>query len=153
MLNLSYLNLNYNQISDQFDFKYLFKLSVLDIESNLITQIKSHDFLDLKNLKILNLNLNPINFLEPQCFVAFGSMILKITLSIPNISLENIYHIKDSLKSKMVRKFVHINYFAPTHIENRVDIDCVKTIYFMRLKILYNFFNEHNDINDFLINR
>jgi hypothetical protein len=146
------LNLNYNHISDQFDFRYLFKLSVLDIESNLITRIQSHDFFDLKNLRILNPNLNPINVIEPESFFAFGSVILKITLSMPNISLKNIHNLKDSLKPQMVRKFVHINYFAPTHIENRADIDCVKTLYFMRLKILYNFFNEHNDINDFLIN-
>jgi hypothetical protein len=72
-----------------------------------------------------------------------------------NISIENIYSLKDSLKPQMVRKFVHINYYAPTHIENRVNLsqlDCVKTLYFMRFKILYNFFNEHIDINDFTVN-
>jgi hypothetical protein len=53
-----------------------------------------------------------------------------------------------------VRKFVNLKliYYSPVYIENRADIDCVKTLYLMEYKILYNFFNEHVDIDDFFRN-
>ena len=118
----------------------------------MIKTIRKHDFDGFNNIKILSLVSNKIDRIEPGSLDFFGSVILKLSLTMPNISNENIYSIKDSLKPRLVRKFFHINYFAPTHIENRVDVDCVKTLYFMRFKILYNFFNEHIDINDFTTN-
>ena len=152
IFNLNYLNLASNKIDDQYKLTVLFNLTVLDLSSNLIKTIRKHDFDGFNNIKILSLVSNKIDRIEPGSLDFFGSVILKLSLTMPNISNENIYSIKDSLKPRLVRKFFHINYFAPTHIENRVDVDCVKTLYFMRFKILYNFFNEHIDINDFTTN-
>jgi Leucine-rich repeat (LRR) protein len=152
LFNLNYLNLASNKIDDESNLTILFNLTVLDLSSNLIKKIKKHDFDGFKNIKMLYLESNQLERIEPGSLDLFGSVVLKLSISMPNISNENIYSIKDSLKPQMVRTFFHINYFAPTHIENRVDVDCVKTLYFMRFKILYNFFNEHIDINDFTTN-
>ena len=56
----------------------------------------------------------------------------------PNISNENIYSIKNSLKAKQIN--FKRRCYSVTYVENRVNIDCVKTLYFMKFKILYNFF-------------
>ncbi len=155
LFNLYYLNLASNKLNSKSRFTVLSNLAVLDLNSNQIESIRKYDFDGLKNMKILDFKSNPIENIQPGSLDAFGSGIFKLSISMPNISIENIYSMKDSLKPQMVRKFVHIKYFAPAHIENRVklsDLNCVKTLYFMRFKILYNFFNEHIDINDFLSN-
>ncbi len=108
------------------------------------------DLRDLTNLEILDIKSNIIEIIESNALDSFGSRIKRLLLSMPNISNENIYSLKNSLKPNRVPN--HFKYYSATHIENRVNIDCSKTLYFMKFKILYNFLNEHIDIDDFLKN-
>jgi len=75
-------------------------LSILGLESNLVKTIQKNDFSNTSNIKILILNLNPINKIESKSLETFGSSILKLKFSMANLSIENIYNnIKDSLKN------------------------------------------------------
>ena len=56
-----------------------------------------------------------------------------------------------SLKPKKTKSFASLNYYDPVYIENRVDIDCKKTLTFIKSKILYNFLYDF-DMNNFLLN-
>ena len=44
---------------------------------------------------------------------------------------------------------MNINFYDSIFIENRFDVDCRKTFYFMRYKIFYNFLNDY-DTDNFL---
>ena len=154
--NLTYLNLNKNkirilQISNQSIFGTIQNLIELHLESNPLSSIKRDDLKNLTKLMVLNIKSNTTQLIEPNSFDFFPN-INRLLISMPNISNENIYNIKDSLKARMVRKYVKWKYYSATHIENRIDINCSKTLHFMKLKILYNFLNEYIDINDFLLN-
>ncbi len=70
----------------------------------------------------------------------------------PNITFEQKCDLKRTFQSNWIRKFVHIRYFEPVHIDNRVDKSCENIIEFFRVKILYNFFNEHIDSVSFFEN-
>jgi len=76
----------------------------------------------------------------------------KLIINIPNITIDNLRNIKYSLTAKLVKKYYRYIYLNSIYIENRVDIDCVKTYYLMQADLFYNFFNEHIDstyvIND-----
>ena len=75
-------------------------MSILGLESNLVKTIQKNDFSNSSNIKILILNLNPINKIESKSLETFGSSILKLKFSMANLSIENIYNnIKDSLKN------------------------------------------------------
>ena len=138
------------QINNQSIFNTLIYLTELDLEANLIQSINENDFKLVINLKFLNLESNPIQTIDVNPFYSDGSLIYILKLTMLNISVANVNKLRDSFKPKMVKKFFHLKYYSPTHIENRKDIDCVKTLYFMRYKIFYNFFNEHIDIEEFL---
>ena len=147
--NLKFLSLNNNklktlQINNQSIFENLVNLKELNLEANQLNSIKSSYFLPLKRLEILNIKSDIIRIVEPNSFDSF-SHLRRLFISIPNISNENIFNIKNSFKPVVNRSYVLRKYYSVTHIENRVNIDCSKTLYFMKSKILYNFFNEHID--------
>jgi hypothetical protein len=108
----------------------------------------------LTHLEILDLksNENESIQIEANSFDSFSSCLHRLYLEMRNISLENIYNIRNSFKPKMVKKYSRWEYFLPVHIENRVDIECSRTLLFMRSKLLYNFLNEYIDVDDFLMN-
>ena len=85
--------------------------------------IKRNYFKPLNQLEILNIKSNVTQIIEPHSFDSFKNM-KKLLISIPNISNENIYNIKNSLEAKMVRKYVSWKYYSVTHVENRVNINC-----------------------------
>jgi len=152
--NLTYLNLNNNklktlQINNQSIFSFLFNLIELQLEKNQLSSIKRNDLKFLNKMEILNIKSNLTQLIEPYSFDSFPN-IKRLLISIPNISNENIYSIKNSLKAKQIN--FKRRYYSVTYVENRVNIDCVKTLYFMKFKILYNFLYEHIDVNDFLSN-
>jgi Leucine-rich repeat (LRR) protein len=154
--NLKFLSLNNNklktlQINNQSIFENLVNLNELHLEANQLNSIQSSYFLPLKRLEILNIKSDMTRIVEPNSFDSFPHL-RRLFISIPNISNENIFNIKNSLKPVVIRSYVLWKYYSVAHIENRVNIDCSKTLYFMKSKILYNFFNEHIDINDFLSN-
>jgi len=159
LLNLTYLNLNANKIKDlqvnnHSIFSNLPNLVELHLQSNLIISIKSGDLNILTKLEILNIKSNGIQVIEPSSLDYFGSNIKRLLITMPNISNENIYSIKNSLKAKTVRKYLHWKYYSATYVENRNDSFkvCVKQLFLMKSKILYNFLNEHIDIQTFLSN-
>ena len=70
-----------------------------------------------------------------------------------NISIENIKILKESFKPKVVKAVGNrLIYYSSIHIENRNDTNCLKVLFFIRNKILYNFLNEHIDSNSFIQN-
>jgi hypothetical protein len=60
------------------------------------------DLKDLTNLEILDIKSNIIEIIESNALDSFGSRIKRLLLSMPNISNENIYSLKNSLKPKRV---------------------------------------------------
>ena len=81
-----------------------------------------------------------------------GTNLKTIKLSIDKLTIEDVCSLKESLKPVIIKSFAHISYYDPINIENRNDIDCTKTLIFLRSKIFYNFLNEHIDFNTLLHN-
>jgi Leucine-rich repeat (LRR) protein len=156
---LIYLNLNNNslntfQVNNQSYLINMSSLVQLGLAFNRIRSIVKTDLIGLTHLEILDLksNENESIQIEANSFDSFSSSLHRLYLEMRNISLENIYNIRNSFKPKMVKKYSRREYFLPVHIENRVDIECSRTLLFMRSKLLYNFLNEYIDVDDFLIN-
>ena len=154
---LIYLNLNNNsldtsQVNNQSFLLKLSSLIQLEFAFNQISSITKYDLIGLNRLEILNLKSNQTFQIEANSFDSFDSRLRRLYLSMANISNENIYNIKNSLRPKIVKKYYRWQYILPTHIENRIDIDCSKTLFFMRSYLLYNFLNEYIDIEDFFTN-
>ncbi len=157
MINLNYLNLNRNRLkqlhsSQNSIFYSLNKLKTLELESNLIISLNRSDFKGLINLNHLNLKYNSISLIASDAFEEIKINIYYIELSMPNITFEQKCDLKRTFQSNWTRKFVHIKYYKPVHIDNRVDKSCENIIEFFRVKILYNFFNEHFDSVSFFEN-
>ena len=144
---LKQLTTNQNSI-----FYNLNKLMILELESNLLTSLNRSDFKGLINLSRLNLKSNSINFIESNAFEEIKENIYFIELSLPNITFEQKCDLKKTFQFNWTRKFAHIKYYRPVHIDNRVDNSCENIIEFFRVKILYNFFNEHIDSVSFFQN-
>jgi len=90
---------------------------------------------------------NTIDTIDPNGFN--NTNIQKILLTIPNISNEMISSLINSLKPVMLKTGgkVNIFFYDSIYIENRIDLNCEKTFWFMRNKIFYNFFYEYDMIN------
>ena len=144
---LKQLTTNQNSI-----FYNLNKLMILELESNLLTSLNRSDFKGLINLSRLNLKSNSINFIESNAFEEIKENIYFIELSLPNITFDQKCDLKKTFQFNWTRKFAHIKYYRPVHIDNRVDNSCENIIEFFRVKILYNFFNEHIDSVSFFQN-
>ena len=69
------------------------------------------------------------------------------------LNIQNSNILKETVNPKVVKEVGNIlTYYSPTHIENRNDTNCLKVLFFIRNKILYNFLNEHIDSNSFIQN-
>ena len=88
---------------------------------------------------------NSINKIDLNAFNNSNSK--KIILSIQNISSENICNLKYSLKPTVTKTFDNKIYYDSIYIENRVDLNCEKTLSFMKTKIFYNFLFESDMFN------
>ena len=121
----------------------------MNLKFNLINSIKREHFNGLINLEKLNLKSNPIKTID-----SFNSNISFLSFSMENISIENIKILKELLSNPKVVKTVGniLRYYSPIHIENRNDTNCLKVLFFIRNKILYNFLNEHIDSLNFIQN-
>ena len=70
-----------------------------------------------------------------------------------NISIETVKTLLELLNPKVVKSVGNIlRYYSSIHIENRNDTNCLKVLFFIRNKILYNFLNEHIDSLSFIQN-
>ena len=109
----------------------------------MINSTQIEDFLGLTKLKELNLKSNDIKIIEQQSFDSFSYEMER--LKIANLSNANLSTIKSSfLNPWVVRNFSTIVYSF--YIENRVDLNCVNVLLFLRAKINYNLEN-CNDIS------
>jgi Leucine-rich repeat (LRR) protein len=172
--NLNDLQLKLNMIEsiNRNDFSCLVNLSVLNLNSNLIKSIEAYSFQSNKLLKELDLSYNRINSIDANTFNGFrylnvlnlanntilsinrhafiDSFTKRIIISIKNITTEQVYNLKLGLMSIRIRDFYVYHYYDSIYIENRDDNDCVKTFFFMKYKILYNFLNDYDKDNFFL---
>lgn len=100
----------------------------------------------------LNLNQNPIEKIDLN-----GTILSNVSMFILNISMsellhENYFSLKSSLQPKILKRFANYEYYSSVYIENRADLDCKKTAFFLKSKLFYNFLNEHIDSNNFIEN-
>ena len=91
--------------------------------------------MNLTNNPIYKINLNSFN----------NSNIQRIILTMSNISISNIESLINSLKVVLLKHYYGTNIYDTIYIENRVDLDCENTLWFMRHNLMYNYFNEHFD--------
>ena len=113
-LNLNNNKLKMIQINNQSIFGYLINLTELQLESNMFNSIKKDNLKNLNKLEILNIKSNFTQLIEPHSFDSFP-YIRRLLISIPNISNENIYNIKDSLKAKTVKKYFLWKHYSVTY--------------------------------------
>ena len=142
--SIKYLYIGSNRIQSV-EANYLNQLNLADLylENNVIGEIKDFTFNGLNNLNVLNLYNNSIDSIQSNGF--FNSTKKKLIIKIPNVSADNLRSLKYSLKPKLVKKYYRYIYFDTIYIENRIDIDCVKTYFLMQSKLFLKFFNEHID--------
>ena len=144
------------------DFNDLFNLKYLSIRSNLIQSIKPKSFeynilllkLNLKNNKLKAIDINflyglflikEINLLNNSIVKidsnAFNNSNFKqIKIYIDNISIEIMHIFNNILEPTMVKHNKYYEFYETIYIENRIDIDCEKTLWFMKNNIYYNTF-------------
>ncbi len=101
----------------------------------------------MTNLYLLN---NPINEIDLNGFN--NTNFKEIRLSIPNITIEMIRVLNNSLKPNFAYKNWIYDYYDSIYIENRQDIDCFKMLFLIEFKIFYNFINDNVDVNDIITN-
>ena len=113
--------------------------------------IESNTFYGLNMAKEIDLSNNSISLIKQNAFNNSYPKLLKI--SIKNISFENICNLITSFQSsfQILKSFTDIEYYNSIFIENREDIDCSKSFYFIKQKLFYNFLNEYDTV-DFLRN-
>ena len=56
-----------------------------------------------------------------------SSFVKKLFLSIKNISIENVCNLTSTMKPKKIKDYLWYEYFDPFYIENRDDVDFIKT--------------------------
>ena len=101
-------------------------------------------------MKSLDLSNNSIEQITENAFN--NSYIQYLELSISNLSIENVWNLKNSFKQKILKEFANLAYFESIYIENRVDsFNCEKTLLFLKSKKFYNFRFEY-DMIDFINN-
>ncbi len=143
---LQVLNLKSNRIKsiESYSFETNIYLSKLDISLNNLTEIENNTFnslnyltfyLNLSQNSIININLNSFN----------NSNIQRIILKMDNLAISNIESLTNSLKVILIKHYYATDIYDTIYIENRIDLDCEKTLWFMRHKLMYNYFNEHFD--------
>jgi hypothetical protein len=164
------LNISQNKLK-KLDINYLTQLKHLELDSNEFESIKMNSFNLLVNLKTLNLKSNSINRLENNSFNgllklkeinllnnqiieidsnAFNNTNFKLLkVSIRNLSVEMMNYLIYRLKPNFVKKSWIYEFYDTIYVENRIDLDCFKTLHLFKFKICYNFLNENVDINDF----
>ncbi len=74
----------------------------------------------------------------------------QIKIHIDNISIQIMHILNNSLEPIMIKHNKYYEFYETIYIENRIDINCEKTLWFMKNDIYYNFFFEHTDVNSFL---
>ena len=104
----------------------------------------------MENNYIIYIKSNSFNISHPKF----------VFLSIKNITNELIFNLIDSFKFSVIKSFANIQYYDSIIIENRVDIDCQKTLFFIKYNIFYNFIHEYDMVevlkeckNKFLIKK
>ena len=144
MKYLEDINLDKNKIKKLSENIFNGLTKFLSLENN-----ELETFIHLKSFEKLNLKSNPIKTID-----SFNSNISFLSFSMENISIENIKILKELLSNPKVVKTVGniLRYYSPIHIENRNDTNCLKVLFFIRNKILYNFLNEHIDSLSFIQN-
>jgi len=138
------LNLKSNRIKsiEPYSFETNIYLSKLDISLNNLTEIEDNTFNSLNNFTFyLNLTNNSIAKINLNSFN--NSNIQRIILTMANLSISNTESLLNSLKVILIKHYYATYIYDSIYIENRIDLDCEKTLWFMRHKLLYNYFNEH----------
>lgn len=119
-----------------------------DLGNNSIKELNFNDFIGLNNLQYLNLKFN--NILKINSTNRLNVLKIKqVEFSITDLSFGDICRLKNSFKAEKIRTFANIEYFSPIYIENRINIDWVKTIILFKSRMIYNFINENFDVVDF----
>ena len=147
--NLKIFDINNNSIEiiPIDTFQNNMKLKKLNLKQNKLTRIESNNFKGLYLLHELNLMKNSIQFIHTNGFD--NTNIKKIIFTINRMSNQMISSLINSLKPITLKTGgkVNIYFYESIYIENRVDLNCEKTFWFMRNKIFYNFFYEYDMIN------
>ena len=144
LINLTELDLSYNEIEmiDSFLFQFNIKLLKLNLKSNKITQIESNQFNGLTNLKELNLFNNSISLINSNGFNNSFSKLL--VLSITNDEFNY-----DSFKRFNLKYQTFIGdsiLYESIYIENKSKFNCSITIELLKYKLFYNLRNFDQDL-------
>ena len=148
LVKLKRLNLKANRIHwiEFKSFKTNIKLEYLNLDDNQIIELGSMMFFGLNSLENLYLLRNAIVGISRDTFS--NSSIRKLYLSNSMLSFENVCRLKSSIILQNTgRSIANISYYKSAYIENRDNVDCVKTLVFMKYKIFYNFLNDFDKTN------
>lgn len=138
ILTIINLSNNYLETFEKSTFSGLFKLEILNLANNNLKLIDKELFFQLNRLHTINISLNVNLILKNDTFIHL-KYIKYIYLDFENVN-KSYYEIIQSLKLRFVKEVLKSKYFESIrvfYLEKNL-IDCVKTVYFLRNKILLN---------------
>ena len=126
LIQLEELNLKKNFIEtiDKYSFNSNVKLKSLNLQSNLIININSNTFNGLNALWSLDLLKNPVKIIDSFSF--YNTSIKKIFITMPNISVENMFNLKTSLKP--ISQFKLYNKYDTEYSTQSASVSNLKTL-------------------------